>query len=155
VSTSEELSGLSDDKLASAQAGWTKDNPKYILAENDWRRRLAEYQYDLNKAIVLEQHKLNKTIAKSHKRTVIIVAIVTALSGVFGGLIQKYGPDLPWTHKSHTHTQIQSGRDISTRAKGPQKEPRGSGKNIEDTKKVSSQPPVIFKDSLTSPWRGR
>lgn len=87
-------------------------DPKPFLAEMEWEEHLMKEQQALNRAIMVEQHKLNK-------RIVIIAAIITALSGIFGGLIQKYGPDISWFLKSRTHIQTNIDRDTNIEATKP------------------------------------
>lgn len=87
-------------------------DPKPFLAEMEWEEHLMKEQQEFNRDIMVEQHKLNK-------RIVIIAAIITALSGIFGGLIQKYSPDLPWLFKSRTHIQKSIGRDKDIAATKP------------------------------------
>ena len=136
--TAKELKNKSPEDLAVLAEPHHPLSAEAILIEREWQRRLINEQQKFNKKIMLEQHELNKTIAKSHKRTVVILAIITALSGIFGGLIQKYGPDLPLLHKSHIQIQKQSHKDTSLKETKPPKEFH----EIETTKKsVSSKIP--------------
>jgi hypothetical protein len=105
--TDKPLPEKDEGELALIQSRHFPQDEEYILVEKEWQRRLMKEQQELNKAVVLEQHSLNKTIARSQKWIVIIAAIITALSGIFGGLLVKYGTDPPCLTHSHPQTQTQ------------------------------------------------
>ncbi len=108
--TDKPLPEKDEGELALIQSRHFPQDEEYILAEKEWQRRLMKEQQELNKAIVLEQHLLNKTIARSQKWIVLIAAIITALSGIFGGLLVKYATDPPCLKQSHPQIQTQADR---------------------------------------------
>ncbi len=124
-------------KIALAKARDFKDgSPAPFLAQMEWEEHLIKEQQRLNREIMVEQHKLNK-------RIVIIAAIISALSAIFGGLIQKYGPDIRWWQREHTQPQTKIDKGISTKATTPLKE---LGETATTKENVSSKaPPVSIK----------
>ncbi|WP_334187441.1 hypothetical protein [Noviherbaspirillum sp.] len=47
----EELADMSDDNLASWQAGWKPRTAQDILAEKEWQRRMMTHEFQLNRKI--------------------------------------------------------------------------------------------------------
>lgn len=100
----DDLTALTDQELAKWHAEAREAAPQYeILAENEWRMRPIRKQHELNKALMFEQHKLNK-------RLVIITAIAALVAAIVGGLLQKYGPDISWFSKMETRVETEAGR---------------------------------------------
>ncbi len=112
--TEKPLPEKDEGELALIQSRHFQQDEEYILAEKEWQRRLMKEQQELNKAVMLEQHELNKIIAKSHRRTVLIAAIVTALSGIFGGLLVKYTTECPRSSQPQPQIQTQTDRGTNT-----------------------------------------
>jgi hypothetical protein len=118
----DDLTSLTDVELAKWHAEAEGAGRKYeILAENEWRMRPMR-----------EQHRLNK-------RVVIIAAVISALSGIFGGLVQRYIPVChPAAPQLQTQIQSMSGKEASTKATTPLTEPHATATTREN---VSSKIP--------------
>lgn len=71
-------------EIALAKARDFKDgDSKPHRAEMDWQEYLVDKQHEYNNAVMKEQHRLNKWV-------VIIAAVISALAGLFGGVIGGY-----------------------------------------------------------------
>lgn len=46
-----ELAAMTDDELASWQAGWKTDTANHILAEKEWQRRMLTHEFGLNRQL--------------------------------------------------------------------------------------------------------
>jgi len=127
----EELKVKSDRDLAQFGERNHPLSAEGILTEKEWQRRLMKEQHELNKAVMVEQHKLNK-------RVVIVAATISALAGLFGGVVGGYTQYL--LGKSRQENCIETTQNIqpTTQATIPLTKPHGSATTKEN---VSLKPP--------------
>jgi len=104
--TDNPMSEIGEEELALRLARPVGKEAQDVLAEMEWQRRLMKEQQNLNRAVMEEQHRLNK-------RLVIITAIATLVAAILGGLIQKYSPDITWPLKTKTQIETQRGKEAS------------------------------------------
>jgi hypothetical protein len=79
----EELADMSDDELATWQAGWKPETANYILAEKEWQRRMLAHEFGLNQ-------RLAEYAAKWQRFSAYIGVIGTIAGAVLGAVGSLY-----------------------------------------------------------------
>lgn len=115
--TEKPLPEKDDDELALIVGRVRGKEKEDILAEQEWQRRLMRVQQEFNREVMVDQHKLNK-------RIIIIAAIITALSGIFGVLLGKYMPDHRCSVQIQPKTEIGAGKGLNTEMAKPSIAPK-------------------------------
>lgn len=93
-----ELAAMTDDELATWQAGWKQGVANHILAEKEWQRRMLAHEFGLNR-------QLAEYAAKWQRFAAYIGVLGTVVGAIVGVVATSYSqPSATSTALTSTHT---------------------------------------------------
>jgi hypothetical protein len=78
-----ELAAMTDDELASWQAGWRAETANHILAEKEWQRRKLTHEFGLNR-------QLAEYAAKWQRFSAYVGVVGTLVGAILGVVATSY-----------------------------------------------------------------
>ena len=96
-----EMAAMTDDELASWQAGWKLETANHILAEKEWQRRMLTHEFGMNRQLA--------EYAARWQRFSAYVGVIGTLIGAISGVVAA----------SYLQSHASSGPTISTKAPMP------------------------------------